>query len=459
MKNTTRNSSTNMPSDPQLEKEILGGCIGEDTSKLSSARALVSEDHFTLELHRQVWASLCRLSDTGRALTMTEVQADITAHGGIVTFGQLLELDGMNWWAVDKYVPRLVELTKKRRLMLRGHQLVNAAMDPCTTSGDIAASHISNIQTDLDGIDLHEAENANDIVESIGGMDQFLAGSQGIQTPWPRVNDVTSGWQPGELAIIAARPSMGKTAFALNACVRAAVLGTPTVFYSFEMSKEAILKRLVSMKTGIIYQQIISGTLNPILRRMVIEAVSAIGQLPLSIVGASGRTVLAVRSHAERLARRGKCGLIALDYIGLVRAVEGDGEQNRTRQLGDICRQLKNLATQLHIPALVLAQLNRSTESRNDKRPMMGDLRDSGELEEHADLIALLHRPGYYDRKNPDIQLVAEVIIAKQRNGDTPVIQLEFHRNNGRFTDPEEQNVPTGNERLAFGDGSAETVQ
>lgn len=459
MTHTTKNSLTNMPSDLQLEREILGGCIGEDTSKLSSARSLVAEDHFTIELHREVWRSLCRLNDAGRALTMVEIHSDITARGRLVTLGELLEFDGMNWWAVDQYLPRLVELTKKRRLMLRGHQLLLAAADPIATSGDVAASAINGIQSDLDGIDLNEPEHANDIIEAVGGIDKFLACSDGVLTPWPRMNEVTSGWQPGELAIIAARPSMGKTAFALNACVRAAVNGTATVFYSFEMSREAILKRLISMKTGIVYQQIISGTLNPILRRMVIEAVDHIHQLPLSIVGASGRTVIAVRSHAERLARRGRCGMMALDYIGLVRAADTDGEQNRTRQLGDICRQLKNLATQLHIPALVLAQLNRSTESRNDKRPMMGDLRDSGELEEHADLIALLHRPGYYDRKNPDIQLVAEVIIAKQRNGDTPVIQLEFHRNNGRFSDPEEREAPTSTGSFEFGDQGAHRVQ
>ncbi len=437
-------------SDPGLERGIIGGCFGEDTSRLALLRSMITEDHFYDEVNRKLFRCLCRLADAGRALTAQEIHADCADHREPVELGFLADCFRDDWWAVEKYIPRLIEMTKRRRLQLRGQQISIAALDTSMSTSEIGAAAVQGIQSDIEGVDLNEPETASEIVEAAGGLDKFLASSNGVLTPWPQIDICTAGWQPGELALIAARPSMGKTAFALNACLYAAIRGTPTVFYSFEMGRDSVLKRLICLQTSIRYQNLTRGDLNPGERRMAVEAMERIDSLPLRIVGASGRTVLAVRSHAERLARRGKCGLIALDYIGLVRAVEGDGEQNRTRQLGDICRQLKNLATQLHIPALVLAQLNRSTESRNDKRPMMGDLRDSGELEEHADLIALLHRPG---------QLVAEVIIAKQRNGDTPVIQLEFHRNNGRFTDPEEQNVPTGNERLAFGDGSAETVQ
>ena len=258
----------------------------------------------------------------------------------------------------------------------------------------------------------------------------------------------TGGWQPGELSLIAARPSMGKTAFALNACLHAAEKGIATVFYSFEMDRRSILLRLVCLRKPVRFQQILRGELNPVERRYVTDGLAEIDSIPLRVVGASGRTVLAVRSHAERLARRGKCGMIALDYIGLVRS--SDSMDNRNQQLGETCRQLKGLAVELGIPALVLAQLNRGTESRNDKRPMMSDLRDSGELEEHADLVALIHRPGYYDRKNPDVQLTAELIVAKQRNGDTPVIQLEFHRQSGRFEDPEETHEREDGNKLAF---------
>lgn len=446
-------------SDPGLERGIIGGCFGEDTSRLALLRSMIAEDHFYDQVNRSLYRSLCRLADAGRALTPQEVHADCADHREPVELGFLAEYFRDDWWAVEKYIPRLIELTQRRRLQLRGQQIALAAADHSMSASEIGAMAVSGIQSDVEGVDLNEPETASEIVEAAGGLDKFLASSNGVLTPWPQIDGCTGGWQPGDLVLVAARPSMGKTAFALNACLYAAIRGTPTAFYSFEMSRDSVLKRLICLQTSIRYQSLTRGDLNPIERRMAVEAMQRLDNLPLRIIGASGRTVLAVRSHAERLARRGRCGMMALDYIGLVRAADTDGEQNRTRQLGDICRQLKNLATQLHIPALVLAQLNRSTESRNDKRPMMGDLRDSGELEEHADLIALLHRPGYYDRKNPDIQLVAEVIIAKQRNGDTPVIQLEFHRNNGRFSDPEEQEVPTGTGSFEFGDQGAHRVQ
>ncbi len=446
-------------SDPELERGIIGGCFGEDTSRLALLRSTIAEDHFYDEVNRRLWRSLCRIADAGRALSATEVHADCAEHREPVELGFLAEYYRDDWWAVEKYIPRLIDLAQRRRLVVRGQQLMLAASDHSMSSSEIGATAVSGIQSDLEGVNLHEPETASEIVEAAGGLDQFLASSNGVLTPWPQIDNCIAGWQPGDLALLAARPSMGKTAFALNACFYAALKGTPTVFYSFEMSRDSVLKRLICLQTSIRYQNLIRGDLNPVERRMAVDAMERVDGLPLRIVGASGRTVLAVRSHAERLAHRGRCGMIAVDYIGLIRSIGQSSEKNRTRELGEICRQLKDLATQLHIPALVLAQLNRSTEARNDKRPMMGDLRDSGELEEHADLIALLHRPGYYDRKNPEIQLVAEVIIAKQRNGDTPVIQLEFHRNNGRFIDPEQQETELPDAQLAFDNQTAQTVQ
>lgn len=442
-------SRDSYPSDPRIEAEIIGGCLGEDISKLANARSIIGEDHFTVEQNRRVWKALCQLADAGRALTVTEVHAILSACGESLAPSALMAYEGLEWWAVEKYLPRLVELTKRRRLMLRGQQLGVDAGDESLSVEDIASRLTAGLQCDLDGVSTNDPETASEVVDAAGGIEKFLSASRGILTPWPQVTTCFGGWQPGELSLIAARPSMGKTAFSLNACLHAAANGTATVFYSFEMSRESILKRLVCLRTPVRYQQIIRGDLNPVERRYVTEAIDWIDSIPLRIIGASGRTVLAIRSHAERLARRGKCGLIAVDYIGLIRG--NDSAENRNKQLGETCRQLKALAVELAIPAIVLAQLSRASESRNDKRPQLSDLRDSGELEEHADLVALIHRPGYYDRKNPDIQLQAEFIVAKQRNGDTPVIQLEFDRRSGKFIDPEEREETGRAQRLDYG--------
>ncbi|MBZ5623315.1 MAG: DnaB-like helicase C-terminal domain-containing protein [Acidobacteriia bacterium] len=275
------------------------------------------------------------------------------------------------------------------------------------------------------------AEDIASIVERAGGVDAFLAPRIGIATPWREFDYYTGGWQKGELALIAGRPSMGKTAFALNALYHSAVRGVPAVFYSYEMTCDSIVVRLISRMARITYKDIQRGQLSANERRAALDSLATLRELPIRIVQASGKTVLAIRCHAERLKRKGKLEIAAIDYIGLIRG--SAYHQNRNQELGDVCRQLKEMAGELDIPLLVLSQLSRATETRLDKRPNMGDLRDSGELENHADIIGFLFRPGYYDRGNESLRMVAELSIAKQRNGDTPTIPLIFRGEYGHF--------------------------
>jgi replicative DNA helicase len=224
---------------------------------------------------------------------------------------------------------------------------------------------------------------------------------------------------------------MGKTALALNAVEAAAGRGVPSAFYSLEMSRDAIVKRLISLRTGITFQDIQRGELNPSERRSLAEALGHLCSIPIHIVQSAGKTALAIRCHAERLKHQGKLKFAAIDYTGLIR---GSGSyENRNLEVGDIARQLKEMAGELDIPVLLLSQLNRGPEARPDKRPVLADLRDSGELENHADLVAFLHRPGYYKRDDETLRLKAELIIAKQRNGDTPTLPLLFRRESGQF--------------------------
>jgi replicative DNA helicase len=429
-----------LPTDPQLEREILGSLFGEDSVPLLNARAVIAEDDFSLMDHRRIFQSLCRLADAGKPRTRTEVYADLQAAGSPVTLGLLVDLDDFAW-ALDRLLMRLRDLSRRRKLIFHGQQLMASAADLDVTVDDAVMAVQGGIRAVCE--DTGEQLNPEDvaaIVEGAGGLQKFLEPKRGIRSPWGQLDQATGGWQHGELILIAARPSMGKTAFALNALVHCVESRRPAVFYSFEMSKESIVRRLISLKTGITYMDLIRGNLNLSERRLVSEAMGHLTELPLRIVQASGRTVLAVRIHAERLRVRGMCDLIAVDYIGLVRGAERSSD-NRNRELGQICRQLKETATGLGIPALVLSQLSRATEMRSDKKPQMSDLRDSGELEEHADVIAFLHRPGYYNREDPSLDHVAELIISKQRNGDTPVIPLEFYRQCGRFESVREENA------------------
>jgi replicative DNA helicase len=423
---------TLLPVDSELEREILGCCFAEDTSSLTEVRSVIDVADFGTEEHRRVFRSLCRLADAGEPLTWTAVFADMQARHEPMSLGALTEYTGPPW-ALERMLRRAKDLAQRRELIFRGRDLMHQAGDLTLPLNEVTQRTIAALQ-EASGVPVDSTtEDVGGIVHRAGGVDAFLAPRVGIATPWRSFDGCTGGWQKGELALIAARPSMGKTAFALNAVYHSAKHGVPAAFYSYEMPAESILRRLISLLARITYKDLERGDLNAAERRAVSEVMAQLAALPLRIVQASGKTVLAIRCHAERLRRKGLLGIAAIDYVGLIR---GSGTaQNRNQELGDICRQLKEMAGELDVPLLVLSQLNRAAEGRPDKRPNMADLRDSGELENHADLIGFLFRPGYYNRQDESLRLIAELAIAKQRNGDTPTMPLVFRREYGHFAE------------------------
>ncbi len=426
-----------LPSDARIEAELLSSCSTEDSDILKNVRTILTEADFSVDDNRTIYRALCALVDSGRATTYVEIFNWCQEHQRPITLSRITSTDPFPW-AVDGYIRRLRELSLRRRLMIAGNDIMHAAADLTADLPSVfsrASGSVTAVSEDRMGEEV--PEDLDGIIQAAGGVEQFLRERRGIMTPWNELNQHTCGWHNGELILIGARPSMGKTALALNAILKAGRVGVPSVFYSFEMTRESIFHRLICLIANISYNELLSGNLDPEARFRVQGAVAQISELPIRVVGASGRTALSVRVHAERLNRRGQCGFVVVDYIGIIRAA--DSEENRSRQLGKVARELKETAATLNIPVLALAQLNRQTATRDDKRPGLPDLRDSGELEEHADMVAFLHRPGYYNRNDPALERVAELIIAKQRNGDTPLITLEYHRNCGKFTDANQQ--------------------
>lgn len=426
-----------LPIDEQLEKEILGCCFTEDPSMLMAVRSVLAIEDFSSQLHQRIFRSLCRLVDAGSAANWSAVASDMQARSEAVTLAFLVDMEAPTY-VLEKSLVRAKDLARRRALILRTYQLFHEAGDLTIRLDDLAARAHSAIRGIYGGAETDGAEDISAIIEAAGGIGRFLEPTLGVASQWPMLDNVTGGWQRNDLILIGARPSMGKTAFALDALRYAASKGVPSVFYSYEMSRESIVIRLVSRLTGIPFIDIRRGDLNASERRAVKESVGTLGTLPLKIIGASGKSALAIRVHAERLKHKGLCDIAVVDYIGLIPSI-GDHRSNRNQELGETCRQLKQMASDLGIPLLVLSQLSRAPEGRPDKRPIMSDLRDSGELESHADLISFLHRPGYYNRTDPTLVRVAELIIAKQRNGATPIIPLEFHGHCGRFDSAEEE--------------------
>jgi replicative DNA helicase len=425
-----------LPQNLDAERYVLGAVLIDAGLYMQAADLLKPED-FTLESHRAIFKRMGELASKHEAIEPVTLFHELEKHRQTESVGglsYLLDLShgipqGLN---VDAYAKVVKEKSQLRKIVFAAHNLIHRVNQGQVSSAEILQDAAKLFRECEDG-QANVPANAAAIIAEAGGIEKFPEPTQGIQTKWRLVNQATGGWQPGELALIAARPSMGKTAFAINALWYAADNGKPAIFYSCEMKPRSILLREISLLTGITYQDLQKGELTATERRLIATEVTHIRERPFEIIQASGKSVMNIWAHARRAKRQNRLSIAAIDYIGLIRG--GDKMQNRNQELGERCRQLKDMAGELDIPLIVLSQLSRKPENRSDPKPVMSDLRDSGELEEHADLIGLLHREGYYKREDASLRRKAQLIISKQRNGDTPTIQLDYEQQCGKFSD------------------------
>ena len=257
----------------------------------------------------------------------------------------------------------------------------------------------------------------------------------GVRTGFYDLDRMTAGLQRGDLIILAARPSMGKTAFAINIGEAVAINeGLPVIIYSMEMGAAQLALRMVGSIGRIDQSNLRTGRLKDDEWGRLAEAVDKLGNAPIYIDESPGLSPSEVRSRARRQARiSGQIGLIIIDYLQLMSGNGGGSEENRATVVGEISRGLKALAKELRCPVIALSQLNRSVETRPDKRPMMSDLRESGAIEQDADIIMFIYRDEYYTKDECKEPGVAEIIIAKQRNGPVGTVKLAFARQNTKF--------------------------
>ena len=283
------------------------------------------------------------------------------------------------------------------------------------------------------------------MVESVKTIEQLYERKEavtGVPTGFADLDRKTAGLQPGDLVVVAGRPSMGKTAFALNVAQYAAMhAGVGVAFFSLEMSKEQLVLRLLCAEARVDQAKVRAGIAEERDFPRLALAASHLAEAPIYIDDTPALGILELRAKARRLKREreAKLGLVVVDYLQLMRSTTGE---NREQEIAAISRSLKALAKELGVPVMALSQLNRQVEQRADKRPVMADLRESGAIEQDADVIAFLYRPIVYDRNaEPN---AAEVIIGKQRNGPTGALQLAFFPESTRFEDRAEDDVVFG---------------
>ncbi|MEN6414052.1 MAG: replicative DNA helicase [Veillonellales bacterium] len=433
------------PQNVEAEQAVLGAMLIEREAISKVAEFLRPED-FYREAHRLIYKTALELFNRNDAVDMVTIiehlrKVDkLEVAGGIAYVTSLA--NSVPTAANVLYHARIVE----EKSLLR--QLINAATNIAgmgyEDSEEVAdiLDHAEKMILDVSNRKLgQEFTPIKNIIfeafDRIQGLYESKGGITGLPSGFVDLDKLTSGLQPSDLILIAARPSMGKTAFVLNIAEHVAVHEKQAVaFFSLEMSKEQLVQRMLCAEAPIDSQRLRIGDLEGKDWQKLVGAADRLSAAPIFIDDTPGITVLEMRAKARRLKIEHDLKLIIIDYLQLMQGSIRGGRtsENRQQEISEISRSLKGLARELHVPVIALSQLSRSVESRQVKKPMLSDLRESGSLEQDADIVIFLYREDYYD---PDTEKknITDVIIAKHRNGPVDTIQLFFHKQFTKFVD------------------------
>lgn len=420
--------------DVEMEKFVLSALLMRNGEAVPVATAVLKAEDFYRPAHRKLYRAIVRLYDAGEppnVLTLvTELQkAGELSDVGIELVYSLAEYANTTAY-VESYARTIKEKSQLRALMRIGEEIAQAAYEAKSTAAEI----LSEAEQKLCGLYVErrgEFEALSTIVtRTVKEIGEQVDGAKftGVPSGFTDLDELTNGFQRADLILLAARPSMGKTALALNVAVNAALSGKSVAVFSFEMSKGALARRLLVMQARVDSAKVQNGTLTAAEFSDLIEAADELSRLKVYISDAAETSAAGLRSAARRQKLENDVELIIVDYLQLM---TGGKAENRQQEISAISRSLKALARELDVPIIALSQLSRNAELRADKRPLLSDLRESGALEQDADIVMFLYREDYYDAEAAPN--VAELIIAKNRNGATRRLKLYFDRSTQRF--------------------------
>ena len=428
------------PHSLEAEQAVLGGLMLDNSMWEQIADRLTEEDFYRQD-HRLLFRAMTELSEQDQpfdAVTLAEwlqARGKLDQAGGLAYLATLAR-DTPTAANVRAYADIVRERSVLRQLIRVGGDLANAAYRPEGRSTaelvDFAERAVFEIAERGDRAGKNYVRINDLMAKAVDRLDTLVHADShitGVATGLANFDEMTAGLQPGDLVIVAGRPSMGKTSFAMNIAENAAIgNNVPTAIFSMEMSGEQLAMRLISSLGRIDQQKVRTGKLNDEDWKRVSSAISLMSKAPMFIDDTGGLAPTELRARARRLKRDHNLGLMVVDYLQLMQ-VPGTRE-NRATEISEICRSLKSLARELKVPVIALSQLNRSVEQRDDKRPIMSDLRESGSIEQDADVIVFIYRDEVYNKDTED-KGVAEIIIGKQRNGHTGTARATFL---GQFT-------------------------
>ena len=441
---TTDYSISTLPANVEAERSILGAILSDNFAYNQAAEHLRIED-FSLDSHRRIYSRIVDLAESSRPIDMITLIEELERHKELQAIGDVAYVSSLLVGMPDRpSIEHYVKIVRDKAL-LRG--LISAATTAIARAADQSDS-AEDVLSDAEAAIFQLSEKRigrgflgiQEIVrESFGSVDALLQRGQrisGLATHYTDLDEMTSGLQRSDLAIIAARPSMGKTAFAMNIAENSAVEDQSVVaVFSLEMSREALLLRMLCSQARVDAHKMRTGSLWQDDTRKVVRAMEQLAHAPIFIDDTPGISISEMRAKARRLkqSQNGKLDLIIVDYLQLM---SGGGKrfENRTQEVSAISRGLKALAKELSVPVIALSQLSRAPESRGgDHRPQLSDLRESGSIEQDADIVMFIFREEVYKQDDPDLQGKAEIIIAKQRNGPTGRVRLAFLKPCTRF--------------------------
>jgi replicative DNA helicase len=430
------------PQDLIAEQSVIGSML-LDKNAIVRVVELLQPDCFYRDAHRVIYETILDLFDRGEPIDL------ITLTNGLRKAGKL-EFVGGSVYVTDllnsvptaanvEYYAKIVgEKAILRRLIEAGTKIVGDAFgrgDDVNTILDDAEKSVFEIALNRVSQGFHKIDTV--IRKVLDGLDSHYKkeGLTGVPTGYPDLDKMTGGFQKSDLIIIAARPSVGKTAFSLNIAQNMAIKHKiPVAIFSLEMSKEQLAQRMLCSEAEVNAQKLKTASLSDTGWKKLTRALGKLSEASIFIDDSPSLTSTELRAKARRLKMERGLGLIVVDYMQLMR---GRGRiENRVQEISEIARSLKTLAREIDVPVIALSQLSRAVEQRNDRIPRLSDLRESGEIEQTADLVAFIHRDDYYNPQS-DRGNIAEIIIAKQRNGPVGTIELVFRREIAKFCSKE----------------------
>lgn len=430
------------PHNIEAEQAVIGAIFLEPSAFSAASEILLAGDFYRAG-HQRIFQAMMDLSDKGEPIDLVTVTTSLSNEQTLDEAGGVSYLtdvaSSVPTAANIEYYSKIVE----EKALLR--RLIRTATDIVTTtfaSEGEAEAALNEAEKSI--LEVSSRKNTGsfqaikdvliDVYDNIEKLHQNDADVTGVPTGYRDLDRITSGFQQNDLIIIAARPSVGKTAFALNIAQNTATKTDENVaIFSLEMGAEQLVSRMLCAEGNIDSQRLRTGSLLPDDWGKLTMAMGSLSNAGIYIDDSPGIRVSEIRSKCRRLKQEHGLGMIIIDYLQLIQGSDSSRE-NRQQEVSEISRSLKGLARELNVPLIALSQLSRGVEQRQDKRPMMSDLRESGSLEQDADIVGFLYRDDYYDSESEQ-QNIIEIIISKQRNGPTGTVELAFVKEYNKFVD------------------------